>query len=638
MEAPLSLNLEKRNKIACIKCRSQKIRCDLKPDLAAPCSRCQRLNHTCKVSEPLEPLERTHKRKRISDLEEEVLLLRQKLASTTPQGIEISDEATNSTLGVFSSPRPSRIVRDSSANPNRNTTFTEAASTAQSSTDVNGVLSTTPLPRKLIGLELGSNTIRDLFAFYFNNYASLLPVLNSRIDADRCYDVSPMLFWAIATVGSRRYLKNPTILGCLSSRVRDLALKSLGTGQPSLPDIKGTLLILTWPGPVDSKSVETSFSLTGLLIHAAMQIGLHMPSASQDFFRDPIKLTARDIKKRYQIWVYCMLTYHRWCTVSGQAPSLLNEKSIYQDKPLHAMTMLPASIRVQIKSHIIVANAMTALNENGLSYHAACQSNGIEMILRIFKDRLMDLESESMPLEEIDKLYLSICRMHLQTMHFYEASERLDSANLVQLHITSCATINLMRELDASSAIISSSTSYMFHSLLLAATNLLRLLRGLAPQSQQDYERGEATFFLAVTLMTRMSIANDDLPGRCSNSLSKLWTSQKLFKRADGSLAPEIRIRTRLIMSPLVDCLWWYREEFRVQRNVYPPSEPSNKPTQMSIPYLSEPFEGTAIEDGPSQQSVTLPPDGQAAESWEMCGDLSLAPWPSFFDFNDFLT
>lgn len=359
--------------------------------------------------------------------------------------------------------------------------------------------------------------------------------------------------------------------------------------------------------------------------------------------------------------------------MSGQAPSLLNEKSIYQDKPLHAMTMLPASIRVQIKSHIIVANAMTALNENGLSYHAACQSNGIEMILRIFKDRLMDLESESMPLEgltpfiatiyyvlihqltDIDKLYLSICRMHLQTMHFYEASERLDSANLVQLHITSCATINLMRELDASSAIISSSTSYMFHSLLLAATNLLRLLRGLAPQSQQDYERGEATFFLAVTLMTRMSIANDDLPGRCSNSLSKLWTSQKLFKRADGSLAPEIRIRTRLIMSPLVDCLWWYREEFRVQRNVYPPSEPSNKPTQselpnprfslvpwltsaVSIPYLSEPFEGTAIEDGPSQQSVTLPPDGQAAESWEMCGDLSLAPWPSFFDFNDFLT
>ena len=181
---------------------------------------------------------------------------------------------------------------------------------------------------------------------------------------------------------------------------------------------------------------------------------------------------------------------------------------------------------------------------------------------------------------DIDRLYLSICRMHLQTMHFYEASEHLDPVNLVQLDITSCATINLMRDLDVSSALISSSTFYMFYSLLLAATNLLRLLRGHAHQSQQDYERGEATFFLAVTLMTRMSISNDDLPGRCSDLLSKLWTSQKLFRRADGSLAPEIRIRTRLVMSPLVDCLWWYREEFRVQRNVYPPSERSNTLTQ----------------------------------------------------------
>lgn len=168
-------------------------------------------------------------------------------------------------------------------------------------------------------------------------------------------------------------------------------------------------------------------------------------------------------------------------------------------------------------------------------------------------------------------------------MHFYEASEQLDSANLVQLEITSCTTINLIRDLDASTALISSSTFHMFHNLLLAATNLLRLLRGRAPQSQPDYKRGEVTFFLAVTLMKRMSIANDDLPGRCSDLLSKLWTSQKLFRRADGSLAPGIRIRTRLSMSPLVDCLWWYREEFRVQRNVYPPSEPLNRLAQCEL-------------------------------------------------------
>lgn len=56
------------------------------------------------------------------------------------------------------------------------------------------------------------------------------------------------------------------------------------------------------------------------------------------------------------------------------------------------------------------------------------------------------------------------------------------------------------------------------------------------------------------------------------------------------------------------------------------------------IPHPPQTFEGTAIEDEPSQESLTLPLNGQADESWEMSGDLSLSPWPSFFDFNDFLT
>ena len=94
----------------------------------------------------------------------------------------------------------------------------------------------------------------------------------------------------------------------------------------------------------------------------------------------------------------------------GQAPCLLNEKSGsgYQDEPLHKMSALSASIRLQIKSHIIVSNAMNALNENGLSYHAACQSNGIGMIIRIFKDQLIDLESESLPLEGFTPILASV--------------------------------------------------------------------------------------------------------------------------------------------------------------------------------------------------------------------------------------
>lgn len=118
--------------------------------------------------------------RRILDLEEEVLQLRERVASTAPQGTEVSDGPTNSALAVSSSPRASQrqIEIDSNANPNKNATSTGTVSTAQSSINLNGGSSNiiaTPLPRTLNGLELGSDCIRDLFSLWVS------PLLNFQL-------------------------------------------------------------------------------------------------------------------------------------------------------------------------------------------------------------------------------------------------------------------------------------------------------------------------------------------------------------------------------------------------------------------------------------------------------------------------
>lgn len=116
---------------------------------------------------------------------------------------------------------------------------------------------------------------------------------------------------------------------------------------------------------------------------------------------------------------------------------------------------------------------------------------------------------------------------------------------------------------------------------MLAATNLLRLFRcELIPQSLQETEHGVPPFQMAIDLMKRMSVAKDDIPKRCADILSQLWTSTKIFTRADGSRSPELRIRTRLGMSPVIDCLWWFREEFRGQEHICPQPQLSNQSVQ----------------------------------------------------------
>lgn len=135
-----------------------------------------------------------------------------------------------------------------------------------------------------------------------------------------------------------------------------------------------------------------------------------------------------------------------------------------------------------------------------------------------------------------------------------------------------------MIELDEASGILSYATLYMFYGILSSAFTLLRLLKGNSfTHISENRESSESTFFSAVNLLRKMSVENDDLPIRNSLALSQLWTSKNLFMRSDGSKSSALRIRSRLAMSPVMDCLWWWREEFRGQKDTYPPFQISNK-------------------------------------------------------------
>lgn len=85
--------------------------------------------------------------------------------------------------------------------------------------------------------------------------------------------------------------------------------------------------------------------------------------------------------------------------MNGQAACLLTSRSFHPDQSLEATNLLPPSIRLQLKSHMIFSKAMSALSDNGLSYEAAQKNNAIGMILSIFKSQVDDLETESGPLD-----------------------------------------------------------------------------------------------------------------------------------------------------------------------------------------------------------------------------------------------
>lgn len=137
-----------------------------------------------------------------------------------------------------------------------------------------------------------------------------MPILDPSITPNAYYALSPVLFWAIIGVGCRTYLRNPTLLSVLPSKITTLALLTLNS-NPTLPVVHGLLLILQWPFPKSRDGTDMTFPLSAALLHMAMQMGLHLPVSSQEFSKTRIKLTEDELRRRAETWGYCMLVYQR---------------------------------------------------------------------------------------------------------------------------------------------------------------------------------------------------------------------------------------------------------------------------------------------------------------------------------------
>ncbi len=103
----------------------------------------------------------------------------------------------------------------------------------------------------------------------------------------------------------------------------------------------------------------------------------------------------------------------------------------------------------------------------------------------------------------------------------------------------------------------------------LAAYSILKVHRSpLAPHV--DLTAGETAYFSAIIFSRKVSLQNDDIGARTVTILSQLWTSKSVFKLPNGLVdSLRTRIHTRLSMSVVFDCFWYWREEFCGQPSPY---------------------------------------------------------------------
>ncbi len=133
---------------------------------------------------------------------------------------------------------------------------------------------------------------------------------------------------------------------------------------------------------------------------------------------------------------------------------------------------------------------------------------------------------------------------------------------LTELFSIARMVIDNVMALDQTQICAVSSTAYIHRSVILSAFTILKISKSLL-KPYLDLESGKKSYFFAIALLRMNSLENDDLSAMGAMILTQLWTSSKIFRRANGAMSSlRLSVRSRMTMSVVFDCFWWWREEF----------------------------------------------------------------------------
>lgn len=218
--------------------------------------------------------------------------------------------------------------------------------------------------------------------------------------------------------------------------------------------------------------------------------------------------------------------------------------------------------------------------ENGVRAMSLDQELALDILLRKYEGEVDDIALQAVGLfltytpgnspstnaclfiADDERYHILLCRMSIHIFHFYKNQTLVSSGCLPRLIATACNLIDYVQAFaDRMGALFMAPIQISF-GLLLASISLLRILKSEYASSGLDTSRAQASFFAAINLAKQISTDRSDIAAKTITLLTQLWNSSKAFRKSDGSEYTVLRIRSRLILSQILDAVWWWRDEY----------------------------------------------------------------------------
>jgi hypothetical protein len=449
------------------------------------------------------------------------------------------------------------------------------------------------LTKTLGSVGLTEDTVNQLFGRFWVFYHPFLPFLDEQQSPDQYFHQSPLLFWVIITIASRRYEADLTLLNQLTPHLSVLLWKTVGDVPNNHYIVKALCLLCIWPSPCSTTSTDPTHIICGVMMKAATGIGLHRPNNTQDFSRVSVDLSREQLHDRVTTWAVCNIVAQSVGTGYGQPASTLYDWTL----AIRPGDDSPFTLSPELEARLQIERLCDKISKE--MYSNASDPRGIEgdetraMLTRVYRREYMELQASLLSRTDLSpfvELHLRAAGLHLRLSAFFDSSSTKGYMDdLMGLWRATVAFLDYLFILDppphndAPRPILRYATNYILQMALAACFSLLKLLSSSFFARTVDFNRGRSLFHRTIDGIRAMCILQNDLPWRLAELMVQLWNGARVEARAqaaemgdgensnpigsrtviDDSL--QLKVRCRMSMSLVFDSIWRWREEFQAQ-------------------------------------------------------------------------
>ncbi|KAK1255605.1 hypothetical protein MKX07_007864 [Trichoderma sp. CBMAI-0711] len=427
-------------------------------------------------------------------------------------------------------------------------------------------LITIPRARKLGNVELSVEEIDELYLIYILHYHPYLPFLDPTTSLHEYYESCELLFWSVIAVAARRLQSHPTLLAKLARSVTDLLWKNLRSIPYSLRVVQSLVIICTWPFPTSSSTADPTYMLAGMMVQMGTQMGLHRALNAEDFVKVPLHLSMYEYSEWVKTWEACNIVAQSVSVGCGLPATIQMHDWSLTVAPESMSSPHDISLRWHLRIEQFRYRVSQALTSNALDPAGFMSARERLSLYRLLNASLVDLEREAINMTPVTRYYLAAARLHLHSFYLFDDSSVDAYADrIVVLYHTAYSLIEQCFEMDnQESGFFHYCPFFCYQVFVSAAFVILKVMMNGYFEKLLDVEAGKRLLDAAISSLRKMSVANNDLPGRLSDVIG-FFCSLPDPRVISGESIDDLRlrVRNRLSMSIVYDSLWEWRKHFQ---------------------------------------------------------------------------